>query len=291
MRPGEPAPPVRSKMTPTALLRRALAEPRLRGVSVDSGRFVDLHRQILHEKPVMRAVFQEFYAAILRADARYFSAPGRRVELGAGSSLFGDLHPEVLSTDIKRGGHLKAVVDAQSLPFRRHAVRAYYGIDCFHHFPDPARFFGELVELLPPGGGCVLIEPYHGPLAKLFYERLFETERFDRSQRGWTTKSSGPMTGANQALSYVVFTRDAKEFSARYPELELLAQVPMTNYPRYVLSGGLNFRSLIPARMAGAVRLAERVMAPLAGWLALHHLIVLRKRPGPASSGEAGGRS
>jgi hypothetical protein len=34
------------------------------------------------------------------------------------------------------------------------------------------------------------------------------------------------------------------------------------------------------------VRLAERVLAPLARWLALHHLIVLRKRLGPESSGE-----
>src|ERR1041384_6630914 len=96
MRPGEPAPPVRAKWTPTALLRRALAEPRLRGVDVDSGRFVDLHRQILHEKPVMRAVFQEFYAAILRADARYFTAPGRRVELGAGSRRLRGLPPHGL---------------------------------------------------------------------------------------------------------------------------------------------------------------------------------------------------
>ena len=288
MRPGETAAPEPSGRPLVALLRRALAEPRLRGVHVDSTRFVDLHRQILHEKPVMRAVFQEFYEAILRADQRYFSAPGRRVELGAGSSRFGELHPEVLSTDIKRAGHLRAVVDAQALPFRRHAVRSYYGIDCFHHFPDPARFFDQLVELLPPGGGCVLIEPYHGPLAKLFFERLFETERFDKSQRGWTTEGSGPMTGANQALSYVVFTRDAREFSRRYPDLELVSQAPLTNYPRYVLSGGLNFRSLVPVGLAGAVRVTERVLAPLARWLALHHLIVLRKRSGPATSSEVG---
>jgi SAM-dependent methyltransferase len=284
MPPAEPAAPEPSRRPLVAALRRVLAEPRLRGVHVDSTRFVDLHRQILHEKPVMRAVFQEFYEAILRADARYLTAPGRRVELGAGSSRFGELHPEVLSTDIKRAGHLRAVVDAQALPFRRYSVRAYYGIDCFHHFPDPARFFDQLVDLLPPGGGCVLIEPYHGPLARLFFERLFETERFDRSQRGWTTEGSGPMTGANQALSYVVFTRDAGEFARRYPDLELVAQAPLTNYPRYVLSGGLNFRSLVPAGIAGAVRIAEGAMAPLARWLALHHLIVLRKRLGPATS-------
>src|ERR1044071_10170435 len=118
---------------------------------------------------------------------------------------------------------------------------------CFHLFPDPARFFGEVVALLPPGGGCILIEPYHGPFAQFLYQRLFETERFDRSQRGWTSEGAGPMTGANQALSFVVFTRDAGEFSRRFPALELVAQAPMTNYPRYVLSGGAHIPLPVPA--------------------------------------------
>lgn len=271
----------------SARLRKLLAEPRLRGADVDSDRFVELHRQILLEKPVMLAVFREFYDAILEADERYFTAPGARVELGAGSSLFRNFHPEVISTDIKFTGSLLAVVDAQALPFRRDAVRAYYGINCFHHFPDPSRFFNQLAVLLPPGGGCVLIEPYHGPVARMFYRRLFETERFDREQREWTSEGTGPMTGANQSLSYIVFTRDAAEFSRRFPKLEVVKQLPMTNYARYVLSGGLNFRALLPARMGGMVRTMERLLSPLAKWCALHHLIVLRKRAVSSQAMEA----
>src|SRR5688500_12889600 len=95
-------------------LRNLLAEPRLRGIDVDSTELVALHRRILLEKPVMRDVFQEFYNSVLEADERFFTAPGARVELGAGSSILGDLHPHVISTDIKIAPNLAAVVDAQS---------------------------------------------------------------------------------------------------------------------------------------------------------------------------------
>lgn len=262
----------------TLALRRWLAEPRLAGVSVDSGEFVELHRQILLAKPIMRAVFSEFYDAMRAADARWFSGPGRRVELGAGSSVFGELHPDVLATDIKIARTVRAVVDAQGMPFRPGTVRALYGINCFHHFPEPERFFQELTRLLAPGAGCVLIEPYYGPLAAQFYRRLFATERFDPAQPQWTSTASGPMTGANQALSYIVFDRDRAEFARRFPGLEVVEQRPLTNYPRYILSGGLNFRALVPAWLGPLLRAGEWLVSPLARWLALHHLIVIRRR-------------
>lgn len=269
----------------TRKLRQWLAEPRLAGVSVDSGEFVELHRSILLSKPIMRQVFAEFYQAILDADARWFRGPGARIELGAGSSVFDQMHPAVISTDVKMASTIRAVVDAQQMPFRPGAVRALYGINCFHHFPDPDAFFRELVGGLAPGAGCVLIEPYHGPLAAQFYRRLFATERFDRSQQGWASTAAGPMTGANQALSYIVFARDGAEFARRYPGLEVVEQRPLTNYPRYILSGGLNFRALIPGWSGGAVKALEAVARPVARYLALHHLIVIRRTSAPAADG------
>jgi hypothetical protein len=53
---------------------------------------------------------------------------------------------------------------------------------------------------------------------------------------------------------------------------------PLTNHLRYFLSGGLNFRSLVPEKLGGAVKLVERIASPLARWTALHHLLVLRRR-------------
>ena len=61
-----------------------------------------------------------------------------------------------------------------------------YGMNCFHHFPDPDRFFTELERVLVPGGGCVLVDPYHGPFARWLYPRLFATEGYDTDQVDWT---------------------------------------------------------------------------------------------------------
>jgi len=55
------------------------------------------------------------------------------------------------------------------------------------------------------------------------------------------------MEGANQALSYIVFKRDVHLFLKKYPQLELVEQKVFSNYLRYLLSGGLNFRQILPS--------------------------------------------
>lgn len=261
-----------------AWLHKCLAEPRLAGVDVDSDRLVEVHRSILSGKPMIRQVFVEMYGACMEADRRHFCGEGSRVEIGAGSSFFKEVCPGLISTDVKAAPHLDMVVDAQAMPFAGRSIRAVYGIHCFHHLPRPDLFFAELERVLIPGGGCVLIEPYHGPVARVFFRRLFESETFDPAQRTWETDASGPMRGANQALSYIVFVRDAGEFARRHPGLEVVERRPLTNYPRYVLSGGLNFRALVPAWSGPVIKAAEWLGTPVARVLALHHIVVLRRR-------------
>ena len=56
----------------------------------------------------------------------------------------------------------------------------------------------------------------------------------------------------------------------------------LPNWPRYLLSGGLNFRPLVPGFAAPGVRAMEWLLWPLRGVLGLHRVIVLRKRRGAA---------
>lgn len=263
-------------------LRSWLSEPRIRSVDVDSQALIDAQRGILAGKPMLRGVFQEFYDTCIALDRRYFSGQGWRIEIGAGASLFKYYHPEVISTDIKASPHLDEVVDALSMPYPAESVRAIFAINCFHHLPSPDRFFQELERVLVPGGGCVLIDPYFGPLARWVYPRLFATETFDMGQVDWQPAAGDPMgamKGANQALSYVVLVRDRAIFRDRHPDLELVGMSPLPNYPRYLLSGGLNFRQLLPGATIGVLKVAERAMRPLARAFALHQVIVIRKRP------------
>ncbi len=86
------------------------------------------------------------------------------------------------------------------------------------------------------------------------------------------------MIGANQALSYIVFIRDGMQFAARHPGLELVYYRPLDNYVRYLFSGGLNFRPLAPAFAEPLLRLLELLLKPLNRFVALHYILIIRKR-------------
>jgi hypothetical protein len=255
-----------------------LREPLLRNLDVESSERIAVHRAILDAKPIMKSVCREMYALCAELDKKYFSGDGQRIELGAGVSFIKDFFPNVLVTDIVPAAHLDTVLDAQNMHnISDNSVRTFFGIHCFHHFPEPRKFFSELTRTLTPGGGCVLIEPYFGPLAQLIYPRLFATEKFDMSQPSWETPGAGAMNDANQALSYVVMFRDRTIFDREFPGLKIVHSDQLTNYPRYVLSGGLNFRSLVPDFSTPLLRLLESALSPLRRWLALHHVVVIRK--------------
>ena len=259
-------------------LRERLQEPELAGIAMDGDARVTAHRAILARKRMIRDVFVEFHRLFRARAERHFDARGIEVEIGAGVAPMRDSYAGVLATDVVFDRRLDCVVDAQRLPFRAEAVRAIYVQNAFHHFPDPERFFGELTRVLAPGGGAVLIAPYYGLLASALYPRLFRDEAFDKRVSDWRLAASGPMRGANQAQSYVVFVRDRARFERAFTELEVVEGRPLSSYLRYLASGGLNFRQLVPDWTIPGLRGVEWMLAPLRRVLALHHLIVLRKR-------------
>jgi SAM-dependent methyltransferase len=262
-----------------ALLDR-LREPGLAGVALDGPVRFAAHRRVLERKRMLRDVFEECRRTMRRLAQAHLAVEGRAVEIGAGVAPMRDSYPEVLATDVVHAPHLDLVVDAQAMPVRDASLGVVYAQNAFHHLPRPERFFRELVRVLTPGGGAVLLEPAHGLLASWLYPRLFASEGFDKRHPSWDTPQSGPMNGANQALAYVVFVRDRERFQRAHPELEIVAIEPMRNGLRYLLSGGLNFRQLVPDAANGALRALESLVAPAAGALALHQVIVLRKRAG-----------
>ena len=260
-------------------IRTWLQEPRLIGVNPDSEEMLQIHSKVLYEKPMMKEVFSEFYDTCIQLDNKYFSqTKAKRVEIGAGVSFFKKKYPEIVSTDIKKAENLDMVVDAQNMPFENNSVRGIYGINCFHHFPNPNLFFNELDRVLEKGCGCVLIDPYYGTIAKRFYKKIFDTETFDMTQKEWVNESLGFMNGANQALSYIVFKRDKQKFEKMYPNLEIVVQKPLNNYMRYILSGGLNFRQILPSFFSPVIKFFEFLFIPLNSIFALHHIIVIRKK-------------
>jgi len=267
-------------------LRETLTEPATRTLDVDTSDMTLVHRKVLLNKRMLRRMFEEFYAQCRRLDERFFAGcAGPRLEIGSGSSIIKEFWPDVLTSDIKPLPFVDHVVDAQAMPFADASLRAIYGINVFHHLPRPRLFFREAIRVLQPGGGVVFIEPYHGVFARWLFPRLHDSEIFDMTAPVWESDlQSGPCSGANQALSGIIFNRDRDRFCSEFPQLELVLDRPHTHLS-YVLSGGVNFRQLVPGWADGLVPLMESALSPLNRWIALQHTIVLRKQRLPDDGG------
>lgn len=124
-----------------------------------------------------------------------------------------------------------------------------------------------------------MVEPHNGFFSAWLHKRLHNDEYFDTEAPGWQTSISGPLSGANQAMAHIVFKRDYDKFCQRYgSELELVSTQYVLNAFRYLLSGGLNFRELVPPFMEKPLRFLEYTMKPFARHWSLHNIIVLKKR-------------
>ena len=247
------------------------------GVNVDSADRMRAHGEVLAKKPLLQQVFREFHEMFRALDDKFFTGVGKRIELGAGVAPIRDTYPDVLATDIVEDLNLDLVLNAQDMDLEKNSVRSFYGQNCFHHFPQPSEFFAELDRTLVPGGGAIVLEPYYGPLASFLYKRLFKTEGFDKKFPKWETPADGPMHGANQALSYIVFVRDREIFEEKFPNLEIVHQEVCKNHLKYLISGGLNFNQLLPNFMGPVIEFFQWVSSPFNRWTALHHVVVIQK--------------
>lgn len=254
-----------------------LRDPLVKNIDVDNEERIAIHSRMLRRKRLLREVFTEFHHQFNRLDEKFLRAQGIRVEIGAGVAPIKNSYSDVLATDIVASPGLDRVIDAENMELENGSVRAVFGQNCFHHFPHPERFFSEIERILQPGGGVILLEPYYGPFAAFLFKRLFKTEGYDKKFPSWETPTTGPMNGANQALSYIIFVRDKHEFLRKFPSLKIVHTETCGNYLKYLVSGGLNFRQLCPDWASPVVSFSQWLISPLDRWLALHHVVVIRK--------------
>lgn len=254
-----------------------LREHDIATVDINGGDRLLVHARVLERKRLLKSVFHQFHRMFDHLDRKHLGGTGIRIELGAGVAPIRDTYPDVLASDVVVARGLDFAIDAGRMALANGSVRVLFGQNCFHHFPDPIAFFNEMDRVVAPGGGAILLEPYHGPLATLLYPRLFHTEGFDKTYPSWQAPTVGPMNGANQALSYIVFVRDRALFEKQFPHLQIVADIACGNYVRYLASGGLNFRQLCPGWVEPILTSIEWALSPFRHQFALHHVIVIKK--------------
>ena len=259
------------------MLRNFLELKERKNIDIDGKDRIKVHRDIIQSKPIMLEVFTEMHDIFYKLDKKFFNTEGKRIELGAGAYPIKETYQNVISSDVVEGHDIDLVLDAMNMNIEPNSVRSLYAQNVFHHFPDPRKFFSEANKVLAVGGGIIILDPFYGLVSSLIYPHISPNESFHKNQKNWEGSHTGPMKGANQALSYIIFNRDKKIFEKEFPDLKIVHHSIVNNYLRYFLSGGLNFKQLIPNFMNKPFRLLEFLLTPFSRIFALHHVIVVKK--------------
>ena len=255
------------------LLHSLLAHPRTRHLDVDDPRTTELRRDIIREKPFLKRIYDDWYRLISAAlpDDR-----GPVLELGSGAGFLREFAPrELITSERFYCASVDAILDAQALPFADGSLRAIVLTDVLHHLPRVRAFFREADRTLRPGGTIVMIEPWVTTWSRVVYTRLHH-EPFRPETREWEFSETGPLSSANGALPWIVFVRDRARFEHEFPGLRIETITPFMPF-RYLVSGGVSLRTLMPAwTYAGWSRL-ETSLTPLMHRWAMFAFIVLRR--------------
>jgi SAM-dependent methyltransferase len=254
------------------MLKSLLAHPLTKGLDIDDPKTTRLRRQIIQEKYFLRKIYQEWYQSIA---AVLPSGEGAVLELGAGAGFMSDFVPDLITSELFHCPDIRMVLSGLSLPFRARSLRAIVMTDVLHHIPQPRLFFGEAVRCVRPGGVIAMIEPWVTPWSRIVYTRLHH-EPFQPETASWELPGSGPLSGANGALPWVIFARDRLRFEQEFPQWRIDLIKPIMPV-RYLLSGGVSLRGLTPGWSFGLWRQLENALGRWSSLLAMFAQIVLRR--------------
>jgi len=231
-----------------------------------------LHGRILRSKPFLRNLYVDFYGQFKNAVQQPESKV--LVELGSGGGFIKEVIPNVITSDILNGVDVDKVLSATDMPFEDAGVDAFFMFDVLHHIGEPRKFFAEAERCLRPGGRIVMIEPANTLWAGFIYKN-FHHEGFD-PKGGWELSKTGPLSQANGAIPWIIFVRDRAIFEREFPRLKVVSLHNHTPV-RYLISGGLTLRQLLPGFAYPVVRALEWLLGPANNLLGMFMTIIIEK--------------
>jgi len=252
---------------------RLLAHPLTRGLDLDSPRTTVLRRQIVREKEFLRRVYEEWYALI---HSNLPPLEGGVLELGSGAGFMDSVIDGLITSEVFPTPGARVVLDGARLPFPSASLRAIVMTDVFHHIAAPRAFLAEARRTLVAGGRIVMIEPWVTRWSRFVFSR-FHHEPFEPEASTWEFSSSGPLSGANGALPWIVFERDRAVLEREFPELRVADIRPLMPMA-YLWSGGVGMRAPAPGFAYRPWRALEGASAAIERATAMFALIVVERR-------------
>lgn len=202
---------------------------------------------------------------------------GPFLELGSGGGFLKEYMPDLITSEILQISDVDIILDGHRLPFKKAALRGIVMFDVFHHLADVKSFFSAAADCVKPGGTIVMMEPWNTAWSRRIFQHLHH-EPFLPDATDWHFPDGGPLSMSNQALPWIVFERDRREFERQCPQWQLHEITP--DYPFcYLLSGGLAYRSFMPGFLFEFWRSVEAILTPwMRHWAMFAKIVLVRNR-------------
>lgn len=244
--------------------------------NVDDPKVTILRRKIIEEKVFLKNLYTDFYK-VFKNSLRGLSKKRKLVELGSGGGFLKKIITDVITSDVIKLPDVDLNFSATRMPFKNESVDRFFMLNVLHHIHDNRLFFKEVDRCLKKGGKLIAIEPANTLWGRFYYQH-FHHEDFN-SQLGWMLKSYGPLSDANNALPWIIFVRDRKKFEKMFPNLKITKIVAHTPI-RFIISGGVSYRQLLPSWMYPVVKGLEECLTPLHKYMGMFYTIEIEKRAG-----------
>ena len=241
--------------------------------SLDDPRTTLYHHDVILSKPFLKKLYVEWYSFFRD---RISMQPGDKIlEIGSGGGFLKQIIPGIITSDILPLENCDLNFSAEQLPFNDEELSGIVMLNVLHHIPKPEKFLAEAQRTLKKGGKLIMIEPANTFWSRIIYKN-FHHEPFD-PKGGWEIDSSGPLSGANGAIPWIIFKRDMKEFEKKFSHLvveKFRNHTPVS----YLLSGGFSMKQLVPSWSFSFFRFAEKILSPFSGQLGMFVTIEISKR-------------
>lgn len=255
------------------MIKSWLAHPLTRGLHLDDPRTTTLRHQVISQNKFLLRIYHEWYQYL---KSSLSDSEGGILELGSGGGFLTECIPELISSEVFYCSGTAVTLDGQRLPFANQSLQAVLMTNVLHHIPDNRFFFAEAARCVKKGGCISMIEPWNTPWASFVYNVLHH-EPFEPGAADWHLSSNGPLTTANDALPWIILGRDRNQFEAEFPEWKIKKVQLMMPF-RYLVSGGVSLRQLMPDWSYPLWKGLETVLLPLDHLLSMFAYIHLERQ-------------
>jgi SAM-dependent methyltransferase len=241
--------------------------------NLDDPRRTVTHGEIIRNKKFLHQLYVEWYNHFKKKIE--ILPEGKLVELGSGAGFVKEVIPQMLTSDVMELPNLDYVFPGEEMPFEDGSLAGIFMIDVLHHIPQPALFLKEAERVLASGGKILMNEPANSAWGRFIY-RNFHHEPFE-PKGTWEIPATGPLSGANGALPWIIFERDRLRFEEEFPSLKI-ESIRYHTPLRYLLSGGVSKRQLAPNFSYGIVKGFENLLLSISKQLSMFVTIEITRQ-------------